>query len=125
MVEEETEAGLVINQPAGHLEANETLTQAAVRETLEETGWTVHLQGVIGLGLYCSPHNGVTYQRTTFFARIEQHHPECPLDDGIVRARWMSYPEIIAESGRMRSPLVVDAVERFRRGHRYPLEMVY
>ena len=40
---------LVFNQPAGHLEAGETLAQAAVRETLEETGWNVELTAVLGI----------------------------------------------------------------------------
>ena len=38
-VEEEANGrGLVINQPAGHLEPDESLPDAALRETLEETG---------------------------------------------------------------------------------------
>ncbi|WMR35883.1 NUDIX domain-containing protein, partial [Metapseudomonas otitidis] len=38
LVEEEADGRAVLNQPAGHLEADETLPQAALRETLEETG---------------------------------------------------------------------------------------
>ena len=41
LVEEETRAGMRLNQPAGHLEAGETLVAAAIRETLEETGCRV------------------------------------------------------------------------------------
>src|SRR5690606_9205902 len=37
-VEEHGRDGLVLNQPAGHLEPDESLEQAALRETLEETG---------------------------------------------------------------------------------------
>src|SRR5690606_21729205 len=38
-VEEHANGGLVLNQPAGHLEPDESLEQAALRETREETGW--------------------------------------------------------------------------------------
>ena len=48
LVEEETEAGLAFNQPAGHLEDGEALIDAGVRETLEVTdrAYIMH-QGVI------------------------------------------------------------------------------
>ena len=50
---EEFKAGrMVLNQPAGHLEANESLREAALRETLEETGWEVKLTGLLGIYLY-------------------------------------------------------------------------
>lgn len=45
----------VFNQPAGHLEPFETLRQAALRETLEETAWEVELTGVVGIYLYTAP----------------------------------------------------------------------
>jgi ADP-ribose pyrophosphatase YjhB (NUDIX family) len=38
LVEELADGKAVYNQPAGHLDANESLEQAAIRETLEETG---------------------------------------------------------------------------------------
>ncbi|HBK51206.1 MAG TPA: NUDIX hydrolase, partial [Pseudomonas sp.] len=76
----------VFNQPAGHLEPNETLPQAALRETLEETAWEVELTGVVGIYLYTAPSNGVTYQRVCFAARPVRHHADLALDSDIVRA---------------------------------------
>ena len=125
LVEEHAGSNLVLNQPAGHLEANESLQQAAVRETLEETGWTVQLEGIVGLGLYVAPANNVTYQRVTFFGKALNHDPERKLDDGITRTLWLDYEEILAESDRMRSRLVIEVIERYRNGHRYPLSMIY
>ena len=63
MVEELKGERAVLNQPAGHLDPNESLIDAAIRETLEETGYDVELTGVIGIYLYTAPSNGVTYQR--------------------------------------------------------------
>jgi 8-oxo-dGTP pyrophosphatase MutT (NUDIX family) len=84
LVEEWADNRLVYNQPAGHLEASESLQQAAIRETLEETGWAVALRGIVGVSLYTAPANGVTYFRTTFAATALQHHNH-PLDEGIER----------------------------------------
>jgi ADP-ribose pyrophosphatase YjhB (NUDIX family) len=125
LVEEHAETGLVLNQPAGHLEANETLIQAAKRETYEETGWQVEIQGIVGVALYTSPLNKVTYHRTTFHATAVTHNSALMLDDGIVRAIWMTYDEMQQASARMRSQLVLKSVEQYLHGHRYPLDMIF
>ena len=125
LIQEESNGQLVYNQPAGHLEANETLAEAALRETLEETAWEVELKGVVGMALYRSPHNGVTYHRSTFYASPVKHHSQLKLDQGIKGTRWLSYEEMLQLADNMRSPLVIRAVEQYRDGHRYPLEMVY
>ena len=39
MVRETRDGVQVINQPAGHVEPGEDILHAALRETLEETGW--------------------------------------------------------------------------------------
>ena len=124
LVEELADGKLVFNQPAGHLEPNESLIEAAVRETLEETGWTVQLQGIVGVGLYTAPNN-TTYFRTTFFGTPLQHDGSRRLDTGIERAVWLSVEEIRALSARMRSPLVPKVIEQYLGGHRYPLSMIF
>lgn len=116
---------LVYNQPAGHLEAGESLQRAAHRETLEETGWEIALQGVLGTALYTAPGNGVTYYRTTFLARPLRQRPDATLDPDIDSIHWLDYDEICANSARMRSPLVVASIDLQRRGLCYPLELIY
>ncbi|MBN7798802.1 NUDIX hydrolase [Parahaliea mediterranea] len=114
----------VFNQPAGHLEAGESLQAAALRETLEETGWRVELTGVLGLVLYTAPSNGVTYYRNTFLARPLEPLENARLDPDIHAVHWLDYGEIRANSARMRSPLVLAAVEQSRSGEVYPLDLI-
>jgi len=122
---EELKAGkLVLNQPAGHLEADETLREAALRETLEETGWDVQLTGVVGIYLYTAPSNGVTYQRVCFSARPLHHHPQRALDDGIVAAPWLSRDELAAQPQRWRSELVLRCVDDYLSAPPFPLDVV-
>jgi len=124
MVYEEADGRKVYNQPAGHLEPDETLQEAAIRETLEETAWTVKLTGVVGLNLYTAPSNGITYFRTTFIADAITRLPNYRLDDGIIDAVWLSYEEILARRDQLRSPMTLQIIEEYRAGRRFPLEVV-
>ncbi len=116
---------LVFNQPAGHLEPAETLAQAALRETLEETGWVIELVGILGVALYAAPANNITYLRTTFLGRPLREVADATLDADIHATHWLDYEAIAANSDRMRSPLVLASIEQHRRGICYPLDLVY
>lgn len=128
-VEERVNGGLVINQPAGHLEPDESLVAAALRETLEETGWEVRLTAFIGAYQWKAPSPGAGgearhYLRFAFAAEPVAHDPARVLDEGIVRAVWMTPDELQAAGGRHRSPLVWQAVADFLAGCRQPLSSV-
>lgn len=124
MVEEEVNGQRRYNQPAGHLEDGESLLQAARRETLEETGWTVELEHFIGVHLWRSSEHGQAVLRFSFAARAGQHDPSRPLDSGICRALWLSREEIAALGPRLRSPLVLEAIDAWLAGRRLPLESI-
>ncbi|MGY0504235.1 NUDIX hydrolase [Luteimonas sp. e5] len=128
-VEEKAGGQLVINQPAGHLEPDESLQQAAVREAREETGWDVRLTGFVGAYQWRAPLNpdgsgGRHYLRFTFCGEPEGFDAERELDTGIVRALWLSPEELKAEAARHRSPLVWQVVEDWLCGHQHPLDLV-
>jgi len=124
MVEELKAGKHVFNQPAGHLEANESLLDAARRETLEESAWEVELTGIVGIYLYTAPSNGVTYQRVCFAARPLKHHPQRPLDSDIVRAVWLSRDELLAMPERWRSELVPRCIDDYLAGPLHSLTLI-
>jgi 8-oxo-dGTP pyrophosphatase MutT (NUDIX family) len=120
----ETPAGKpVYNQPAGHLEANESLIDAAKRETLEETGWEVEITQYLGMYRYQAPNN-VTYLRHGFVGEPLKHQPEQPLDDGIIEAVWMSLEEIESKAHLMRSAMVKDLIDDHLAKRHYPLAVL-
>lgn len=124
LVYEESDGRNVYNQPAGHLEPDETLAEAAVRETLEETAWNIKLTGVVGVNLYTAPSNNVTYFRTTFIGDLISHDPNRRLDEGIIDAVWLSYEEILEKKDQLRSPMTLKIIEDYLSGRRFPLEVV-
>ena len=124
MVEERDGDALVFNQPAGHLDEGETLFTAAVRETLEETGWDVELTHLLGLYHYPAP-NGVTYIRHCFAAKPLRHLPDRELDTPIVAAHWLTAGEIMAPGFAARSPIVQRCLQDYLDGQRYPLAVIY
>ena len=126
MVEESVAGRLVINQPAGHLEPDESLVDAAVRETREETAWTVRPTALIGAYQWKSPvaadgTGGRHDLRIAFAAEPLEHDAGQPLDRGIARTLWLTPAELQAERARHRSPLVWQVVEDFLAGRRFPL----
>lgn len=124
LVEEQTERGILFNQPAGHWEPNETLAAGTAREVLEESAYEFEPEHLIGIYRWHAPSSDTTYLRFAFAGRILAHHPERALDDGIIRALWMSPEEIRATRERHRSPLILRCVEDYLAGKRYPLDMI-
>lgn len=125
MVKEKKQGRFVYNQPAGHVEGRETLIEAAVRETLEETAHHCRCSSVLGQYQYTAP-NGITYHRTAFIADSTEFDSEAKLDSDIEEAVWLSYEEVLElnQKDRLRSPIVLMAVEDYRAGKRYPLELI-
>ncbi|HET6553162.1 MAG TPA: NUDIX hydrolase [Dyella sp.] len=125
IVEEEVNGRLAYNQPAGHLDNGESLATAAVRETLEETGWTVELEHLIGVHQWRSTEHGDGVVRFSFAARATSHDPQRSLDKGIRRALWLTRDEIVALGDRLRSPLVLMSIDAWLAGQRFPLGMLH
>lgn len=115
----------VFNQPAGHVERGETLMQAALREAREETGWELELTALLGFYVYTPPTQpDTTYYRACFIGNALRHHPERPLDEGILAAVWLTRDALLA-LGRARSPLVLRCIDDYLAGRRLPLDSIY
>lgn len=120
LVEETVRGMRVLNQPAGHLEADESLIDAARRETLEETAWEI--EPVAYLGTYqWTAADGSAFLRFAFVAEATMHHPQRALDVGIEQTVWMTRDEIAAAHERLRSPLVLRVIDDYLAGIRLPL----
>ena len=124
VVEEKAEGRLVLNQPAGHLDEGESLLDAVVRETLEETAWHFHPEALLGIYRWQHPDKAMTYLRFTFIGRVSRHEPARPLDHGIARALWLTPEQIRAERSRHRSPQVERCLDDYLSGQRYPLDLL-
>jgi 8-oxo-dGTP pyrophosphatase MutT (NUDIX family) len=125
LVEEETERGRLYNQPAGHLDPGESLIRAVEREALEETAYAFQPSELLGVYLYHSTADGVTYLRFAFTGQIGSHDAGRALDHGIVRAIWLAPAEIRRVTARHRSPLVMRCIEDYLSGRRYPLAVLH
>ncbi len=126
VVEECVDGKNVINQPAGHLEANETILDAARREILEETGWIFEPTHLVGILHLLNPDTKRIFIRFTFTGKLVEQLPDYQLDPDIIATHWMSYEDIKSqEMLSWRSPLVIRSLDEYRAGVRYPLDIVH
>ncbi len=124
LIEEEINGDTVINQPAGHWEEGETFAEAALRETMEETGWTVEITGLVGIYEYKPAELDHAFVRFAFSAKPVSHDPAHVLEPGIRRWFWMNQHELQQEIYRHRSPMVQQCVEDYWMVKRWPLSVI-
>jgi ADP-ribose pyrophosphatase YjhB (NUDIX family) len=123
MVRETKDGVQVLNQPAGHVEPGEDVMAAALRETLEETGWEVKITGFLGFSNAMSVVTGVTYYRLVFVAEAVKFNQNLEIDSDIDSAEWMTLEQIKDPTNTPRSEMVHQAVDDFMSGRVFPLEI--
>lgn len=124
LVQEKIQGELVYNQPAGHLEENETLVEAVIRECQEETAWLIEPQYITGIYQWTHPANQQTFLRVCFYGIQQEHSPQQALDEGIVEAVWLSQEALLSRQISLRSPLVTHCINDYLSGNKYPLELI-
>jgi NADH pyrophosphatase NudC (nudix superfamily) len=124
IVEEFVEGQLVFNQPAGHLDASESLVAAVVRETLEESAWRFQPEALVGIQLWRHPRSKESYLRFSFCGSCDEHDASRTLDTGITRALWLSRDQLSAKPHKLRSPLVLSSIDDYLAGKRYSLDIL-
>ncbi len=122
VVEETINDKALWNQPAGHLEANETLVQAAARELWEETGIDAVPQHFIRMHQWIAPDN-TPFLRFLFAIELNETCATWPNDGDIDRCLWVTADEILTASN-LRSPLVAESIRCYQSGQRYPLALI-
>ena len=124
LVEELVDGKKVLNQPAGHLEPNESFLNAVIRETEEETATIFSPEYLVGLYRWILTEKNRTYIRLSFAGKILKTLENQSLDTDIIRTRWLTYEEIIQQKEQLRSPLVLKCIDDYRQGKRFPLEFL-
>jgi ADP-ribose pyrophosphatase YjhB (NUDIX family) len=129
LIEEHTQEGLRLNNPAGHLDPGESPAEGCAREALEETAHTFTPTALVGIYLsrFQRPTQGedITYVRMAFCGELGDLQAHLKLDNGIVRTLWMTPEEVRASAERHRSPLVLRCIEDHLAGQRFPLDVIY
>ncbi len=129
LVEEHTAEGLQLNTPAGHLDPGESPAEGCAREALEETAHAFTPTALVGIYMARFHHRRVdediTYLRFAFAGTLGPREPSRTLDTGIVRTLWMTPGEIRASVDRHRSPLLLQCVQDYLAGRRYPLALIH
>ncbi len=115
----------VLNLPAGHLEPHETLIEAAIRETYEETGWHTTIASVLSINKSVAEKTGIPYLHICFVGHAVSFDPSAKLDTGIRQALWLDYNELVSLQHTMRSDTVLNNIQQFIRGETFPLSMIY
>jgi len=124
MVEELVLGKWVINQPAGHLDADESLVEAVIREVQEETAWQFVPEAITGIYLWKHPDNGQSFLRIAFCGSCKNQNISQVLDDGIQAAVWKTRNELIQQQQKLRSPMVINCIDDYLASKRYPIDLL-
>ena len=124
VVEEEIQGQRVYNQPAGHLEPNESLVDAAIRETKEETAWDFEPEYISGIYRWSQKDRNRCFLRFVFVGTCSNHDPQQALDEGIVQALWLTRDELADKPEKLRTPMVLQCIDDYLEGKQYPLNLL-
>lgn len=100
------------NLPLGYVDKGEEIEAAAVRETKEESGYEVELDGKIGIY-----HENISRPvKHIFKARILGGELKIP-EDEILNAKWLTYAEVerLHNEDKLRAQCIFDAITQLEK----------
>ncbi len=121
VVEERIAGRLVLNQPAGHVEDNESVITAVIRETLEETAWQFTPEALVGVYCWRKPDSQHDTLRFAITGQVTNHNALATLDQPIVATHWLTREELLHRQDQLRTPLVLRCIDDFLTGQRSAL----
>ena len=112
----------MFNVPGGHVESHETLFEAAIRETKEESGYDIELTGL--LGVYQTIAETFNISGPVFSAKVVGG--EATTSDDHPEVTWVTPDELyeIARQKRMFTTYPPHAVQTMLQGKALPLDSV-
>jgi len=123
-VEELQDGRRVLNQPAGHLDPDETLIAACAREVMEETAHRFEPRALVGIYRWHYKPADVTFLRFCFSGSVFESDSSRSLDKEIVALHWLTSAELKQKSSMHRSPLVQQCVDDYLAGRNFPIEVL-
>jgi len=124
IVEEQIRGQRVFNQPAGRVEDGESLLDAVVRETLEETAWRFQPEWLLGVYSWHSPTRERSSLRFAFTGSVSAHDAARRLDPPVIATHWLSVRQLQERSRALRTPLVLRCIDDYLAGRRLPLTAI-
>ena len=122
MVEENTSDGIKINQPAGHLEKNETIVEAVIREVKEETGLVFLPLSLISVHQFFL--NSSSFFRFNFYGEVDSNLKPFSNEKQILKITWLDESYLEKKKKMLRSKCVLAAINDFNRGLKMPLSTI-
>jgi len=123
-VEETEHNKTVFNQPAGHLEENESLVAAIKREVLEETGLALEPDYLCGIYYFHRPDLKLYFLRFCFVIELDQWITGQPQDSEIIDTHWFTLNQIKEKQQQLRSSMVLECIEDYLAGNKIPLSQL-
>ena len=123
-VEELVDNLIVINQPSGHLEENETIENACIRETLEETAYIIKVDYIIGIYQERKKNSKDMWLRFCFKCSIIEELLDKKLDKNIIKKLWMSKEDIQKKEIKLRNNMVLKSLEDYQEGKNFSKNLI-